>query len=75
MATTELPEEMTPCTAPGMDCTNPAHVHEAIDDQARDSRGALLCAECGAPAHWDEAGDYDHDSPDTPGCFLIPKID
>lgn len=67
------PEDFTPCTAPGLACANPDHDH--FTDEPEDNKtpeGARLCNDCGAPTHWDEAGDYRHDDPATPPCFLIP---
>ncbi|AYD81592.1 hypothetical protein HYP71_gp098 [Arthrobacter phage KBurrousTX] len=68
----EESDDFTPCNGAGLACTNPRHAHEAGDEDDRTTDGALLCRECGAPAHWDEAGDYQHDDPAAPGCFLIP---
>lgn len=32
------------------------------------------CADCGLPVHWDEAiGEYQHDDPDAPDCFLVTQ--
>lgn len=69
--TTKEIEDFTACTAPGLACENPAHDHTAGDDDEQTPEGQHLCNDCLAPVHWDEAGDYQHDDPTTPPCFLI----
>ena len=56
-------------------CRYPGHDHTttvAGDGSDLDTAVAMRCPHCGQPAHYDDKlGDYRHDNPDAPDCFLI----
>ncbi len=60
-------------------CDNPKHDHTTPVDARGDDLPepvAMLCNHCRLPSHYDEdLGDYQHDNPDTPDCFLIQRVD
>lgn len=71
----------TPCINGTADkCTNPRHDHFGQIDAAENGTGfdtgddLLVCGDCHAPMHYDEGGgDYYHDDPSAPSCFLIRR--
>jgi hypothetical protein len=56
-------------------CRYAGHDHTttvAGDGSDLDTAVAMHCSHCGQPAHYvDKLGDYRHDNPDAPDCFLI----
>jgi hypothetical protein len=60
-------------------CAYPGHDHtttEASDGSARDTAAPMRCPHCGQPAHYDDQlGDYRHDNPTGPDCFLTRSTD
>lgn len=71
----------TPCIDGTADeCTNPKHDHFGQIDAAENGTGIdtgddlLVCVDCTLPMHYDEdGGDYYHDDPSAPPCFLIRR--
>lgn len=55
-------------------CRYPGHDHTttvAGDGSNLDVAIAMRCAHCAQPTHYDDKlGDYRHDNPDAPDCFL-----
>ncbi|GIL25480.1 hypothetical protein [Actinocatenispora comari] len=60
-------------TAPP-DCQAPGHDHRAHDANGTPTTGPSRCPQCRALCHFDErVGDYQHDGPTIPDCFLIRR--
>ena len=58
-------------------CAYPRHEHTTTvgpDGQELDQPVPMRCNDCGRPTHYDERlGDYRHDDPAAPDCFLIRR--
>ncbi|WP_327007634.1 hypothetical protein OHA72_10385 [Dactylosporangium sp. NBC_01737] len=56
-------------------CRFPGHDHtttQTDDGTDLDTPAPMRCTDCGQPAHYDtRLGDYRHDNPAAPDCFLI----
>lgn len=64
------PEELAAHAARG--CVNPAHDHAGVDDSGAATGEPMVCADCGAPTHYDYRVEaYVHDEPAAQPCFLI----
>ncbi|MEV6932095.1 hypothetical protein AB0M46_47460 [Dactylosporangium sp. NPDC051485] len=58
-------------------CRYPGHDHtttQAHDGSELPEPAPMHCTDCGRPAHYDtKLGDYRHDDPAAPDCFLIHR--
>lgn len=56
------------------DCQTPGHDHSAHDTNGTSTTGPSRCPQCRALCHFDDrVGDYQHDGPTIPDCFLIRR--